>query len=309
MSAQSNMNPSTNHVLTLVAAEPDGLSEAIVAEARASLNAENHETGEPDWLAAGLACDIPFAADGIEGIRTHVRKAINGAAKSIDLHAGPAQGRRKKLLLADMDSTIVTSETLDELAAFAGLKDQVAAITTRAMNGELDFEASVRERVRMLTGLDESLLERTFEDVELTSGAETLVRTMAANGARCVLVSGGFKYFTSRVAKLCGFHFDFANDFVIENGKLTGDVAAPILTRHAKLDNLRTQTKELNLSLAETTAIGDGANDLLMIQAAGLGAAFHGKPLVAEMAPARIDHGDLSALLYYQGYRLDGFAC
>ncbi|MBT6094182.1 MAG: phosphoserine phosphatase SerB [Rhodospirillaceae bacterium] len=296
-----------NHVLTLVAAQPEGLTPAIVAEAGAALNAESGVIGEPHWLASGKACDIPFSADDITGIRMAVRAAINGPEKRIDLHAGPTFGRRKKLLLADMDSTIVTSETLDELAAFAGLKDEVAAITTRAMNGELDFEASVRERVRMLTGLDESLLARTFEDVELTSGAETLVRTMAANDARCVLVSGGFKYFTSRVAKLCGFHFDFANDFVIEDGKLTGDVAAPILTRHAKLDNLEAQAEELGLSLNETVAVGDGANDLLMIQAAGLGAAFHGKPLVAEMAPARIDHGDLMALLYYQGYSKSEF--
>jgi len=301
------MNAVPNFVLTLVAARAQGLTEAIVAEAIAALNAENLETGAPDWLAPGRACDIPFQAASTEGVRIAVRDAIDGNRRGIDLHAGAAEGRRKKLLLADMDSTIVTGETLDELAHFAGLKEQVASITRRAMAGELDFEASVKERVRMLAGLDEDLLKRAYERVELTPGAECLVRTMKAQGARCVLVSGGFKYFTSRVAARVGFDADMANDFVIERGHLTGEVTEPVLTRHAKLDALEAEARRLGLALSETAAIGDGANDLLMIKAAGLGAAFHGKPLVAEVAPARIDHGDLTTLLFYQGLCRDEF--
>ena len=207
-----------NHVLTLVAAETDGLSQSIVAEASAALNAlvlENNsaEPVVPAWLAEGRACDLLFDNVHLQAAADVARSAIDGAA--IDFHVQHADGRRKKLLLADMDSTIVTAETLDELAAFAGLKDEIAAITARAMNGELNFEAAIKERVGMLAGLPESTLATAYDDIELTAGAECLVRTMSAHGARCVLVSGGFTFFTSRVAARCGFHLEFANDFII----------------------------------------------------------------------------------------------
>jgi phosphoserine phosphatase len=299
-----------NHVLTLVAAETNGLTPSIVAEVSTALNAlvlksSAAEAVAPVWLEEGQACDLLFDKVHLQAAVDITRNVINGAA--IDFHVQHAADRRKKLLLADMDSTIVTAETLDELAAFAGLKDEIAAITARAMNGELNFEAAIKERVGMLTGLPKSTLAAAYDDIELSSGAECLVRTMSAHGARCVLVSGGFKFFSRRVAARCGFHMDFANDFIIEDGKLTGRVVEPILNKDSKLHTLHTQSVELGLQLSNTLAVGDGANDLPMIQAAGLGVAFHGKPVVAEAAPARVDHGDLTVLLYYQGYQRHEF--
>lgn len=295
-------------VLTLVAASDGGLTPAIVAEVAAALNASlerlGGHTAAPVWLAEGRACDIGFA-----GLAPAAAKAARAAldAAAVDLLAQPAAGRRKQLLLADMDSTIVTSETLDEIAHFAGLRDKISAITARAMNGELDFETALKERVGMLTGLAETTLAAAYADVTLSSGAETLVRTMAGHGARCVLVSGGFRYFTSRVAARCGFHAEFANDFVIAAGRLTGAVVEPILGKDAKLRTLTAEARALALAAEATLAIGDGANDLPMIQAAGLGIAYRGKPVVAEAAPARIDHGDLTTALYFQGYARDEF--
>ena len=293
-------------MLTLVAAQDGALTPAIVAEVRAALNAGSAETAEPDWLAEGRACDIAYSAVDSTAAEDAARACLGEAP--VDAHAQAQDGRRKKLLLADMDSTIVTSETLDELAAFAGLKDEIAAITARAMNGELDFEEALKERVGKLAGLSEETLAAAYADVELTPGAETLVRTMAADGARCVLISGGFNYFTSRVAARCGFHAEFSNDFIIEAGQLTGRVIEPILTKDIKLDTLIRERSSGGLAEHETLAMGDGANDLPMIQAAGLGIAFHGKPVVAAAAPARIDHGDLTTALYYQGYRRGEFA-
>ena len=228
-------------------------------------------------------------------------------AQRIDLVVQPSAGRRKKMLLADMDSTIVTTETLDDLAAHVGLKEQIAAITARAMNGELDFEAALRERVGMLAGLPVEALESAWQAVEMSKGAETLIRTMAANGTTCILVSGGFKYFTSRVAARCGFHEDLSNDLIIADGKLTGGVTDPILDKHTKLQTLTARAASLGLALDETMAIGDGANDLPMLGAAGLGVAYRGKPAVRAEAPARLDHADLRGLLYAQGYRTDAF--
>jgi len=292
-------------VLTLVAAADGGLTPAIVAEVRAALNGGSAAAVEPAWLAEGRAADIGLTGADPAAVEAAARAALGDA--EIDVHGQAFAGRRKRLLLADMDSTIVTSETLDELAAFAGLKDEIAVITARAMNGELDFEEALKERVGKLKGLSEETLAQAYADVALTPGAETLVRTMAAEGARCVLISGGFKYFTSRVAARCGFHAEFSNDFIIEAGELTGRVVEPILTKDVKLDTLIRERAESGLADHETLAMGDGANDLPMIQAAGLGIAFHGKPVVAAAAPARIDHGDLTAALYFQGYRREEF--
>ena len=207
-----------------------------------------------------------------------------------------------------MDSTIINVECLDELADFAGLKAEISAITERAMRGELDFEGALRERVGMLKGLPVTALQQAYDErVRLNPGARTLVRTMAANGARCVLVSGGFTFFTSRVAQACLFHANRANTLEEADGKLTGKVGEPILGREAKLTALKEEAAAANLPLSAALAIGDGANDLAMIEAAGLGVAYRAKPIVAAEADAKVDHADLTALLYFQGYGADQF--
>ena len=292
-------------VLTLIAPETAPLGDRIVGEVRAALNTLGAETGQPVWLCDGIAADIGFEMIAADQAEAAARDAAGRAP--IDVIAQQSASRRKKLLLADMDSTIVTGETLDDLAAYAGLGDEIAAITARAMNGELDFKEALRERVGMLKGLAADTLESAYRQVELSPGAETLVRTMAAAGAHCVLVSGGFKYFTSRVAGRCGFHADLSNEFVIEDGKLTGDVIEPILDKDVKLKTLISRATEHGLSLAETLSVGDGANDLPMLKAAGLGVAYRGKPSVRADAPARLDHADLTGLLYAQGYRVEEF--
>ncbi|MDX2235019.1 MAG: phosphoserine phosphatase SerB [Hyphomonadaceae bacterium] len=215
----------------------------------------------------------------------------------------PAQGRRKRLLVADMDSTIIGCECIDELADFAGRKAEISAITERAMRGELDFESALTARVAMLKGLPLDALERCFaERVRLNPGAETLVRTMAAHGARCVLVSGGFTFFTSRVAALAGFHDHRANTLIDDGATLTGAVGAPILGRTAKLTAMEDEARALGVSVADALALGDGANDLAMIAAAGLGVAYRAKPVVAAEADAQIRHTTLETALFFQGY-------
>ncbi len=226
----------------------------------------------------------------------------------VDVCVQAAAGRKKKLLIADMDSTIISCECLDELADFAGLKAQISAITERAMRGELDFEAALRERVGMLKGLDLGALQKTYDErVRLNPGARTFVSTMAAHGARCMLVSGGFEFFTKRVAKDAGFHGNRANRLIDDGQVLTGEVGMPILGREAKLWSLREEAAVTGIDLAETVAIGDGANDLDMIKAAGLGVAYRAKPIVAQEADAKLDHADLTAVLYFQGYRVEEF--
>ncbi len=226
----------------------------------------------------------------------------------VDACIQPLEGRIKRLLIADMDSTIINVECLDELADFAGVKAAVSEITERAMRGELAFEGALRERVAMLKGLDLSALQRCYDDrVKLNPGARALVRTMAGHGARCLLVSGGFTFFTSRVAAAAGFHEDRANSLIDDGQGLTGQVGKPILGREAKLAALTGEAARLGIPLAETLAVGDGANDLAMIEAAGLGVAYRAKPVVAAQALARIDHADLTALLYFQGYTADQF--
>ena len=230
------------------------------------------------------------------------------ADQQLDWCLQPTEGRRKRLLVADMDSTIINVECLDELADYAGLKAEIAAITERAMRGELEFEGALRERVGMLKGLPVTALQQAYDErVRLNPGARTLVRTMAANGARCVLVSGGFTFFTSRVAEAAGFHANRANTLLDGGGALTGLVREPILGREAKLAALTEEAAALGVPLSETLAIGDGANDLAMIAAAGLGVAYRAKPIVAAEADAKVDHADLTALLYFQGYALSEF--
>jgi phosphoserine phosphatase len=211
--------------------------------------------------------------------------------------------RRKKLLVADMDSTIIAVECLDELADMAGLKPQIAAITERAMRGELEFDSALRERVAMLKGLKLEALQRTYDErVRLNPGAKSLLATMRAHGAHTLLVSGGFGFFTQRVAEAAGFHAAHGNTLLDDGVALTGEVGLPILGRAAKWDTLVDATRALGLSYEATMAVGDGANDISMIERAGLGVAYHAKPMVAKAAAAAIQHNDLTALLYLQGY-------
>ncbi|MBV8614803.1 MAG: phosphoserine phosphatase SerB [Acetobacteraceae bacterium] len=280
------------HLLTLVAAVPP-LSAALVEDVRRLVDG-----AAPDILSHEEAVDIPVPA---RPDMAAVGAALEGAL--VDAIATPVEGRRKRLLLADMDSTILTGETLDELADFAGLKQEIAAITRRSMNGEIDFAEALRRRVAMLRGLSLDALERTWARVRLTPGARELVATMRANGAVTALVSGGFTYFTERVAALVGFDAHFANRLLDDGEALTGEVGEPILDRDAKLGALRALAREHGLDLSQTLAVGDGANDRAMLHEAGLGVAFHAKPVVAADARARVDHASLRALLFAQGYR------
>lgn len=241
-----------------------------------------------------------------EALRAEAAEAV--ADLPVDWALLPADNRRKRVLVADMDSTIIGCECLDELADFAGIKPQIAAITERAMRGELNFEAALTERVGMLKGLPVATLARCYaERVRLNPGAATLARTMARAGARCVLVSGGFQYFTARVAQAAGFHTHSANRLVHDGETLTGEVAEPILGRAAKLETLERECAALGVAPDDALAIGDGANDLDMIRNAGLGLAYRAKPIIAAEADAQINHADLRAALFFQGYRAADF--
>ncbi|MBR0963220.1 phosphoserine phosphatase SerB [Bradyrhizobium diazoefficiens] len=263
------------------------------------------------WLFDGVAVDIPFGADGnLEGDRHAIEQRLRELRGDlpIDIVVQPAGFRRKKLFLADMDSTMIGQECIDELADFAGLKAHVAGITERAMRGEIAFEPALRERVALLKDLSASVVDKVLaERITLTPGGRELVATMRANGAYTCLVSGGFTLFTSAVAARIGFQENRANELVVRDGKFTGEVKEPILGRAAKLATLVDLMESFDLDDIDSVVVGDGANDLAMIQAAGLGVAYHAKPAVAAAAAARIDHGDLTALLYAQGYRRDEF--
>lgn len=292
-------------VLTLVARDFDGLQAALPAAIEA-VAGTGRTIADTQVLGEGAADVFVDGAD-LASLRARALGALAGLP--VDVCVQPAEGRRKRLLLADMDSTIIGCECLDELADFAGLKDRIAAITERAMAGELPFEAALTERVALLAGLDLAALRATYDErVRLNPGAATLVRTMAAHGARCVLVSGGFDVFTARVAAAAGFAAHRANRLIDDGARLTGAVALPILGREAKLAALNEEAALLGVALSETLAVGDGANDLAMIEAAGLGVAWRAKPIVAARADARVDHADLTALLYFQGYGADAFA-
>ena len=278
----------------------------LVSDARAALARAGAEVSEAKALSPDDASELDF--QGLQPKDTTEVLADFAANVPVDFSVIPSQGRRKMLLVADMDSTIITAECIDELADLVGLKDQVSGITERAMRGELEFESALRERVALLKGLQTSILPKVFEErIELTPGARELVATMNATGAFTALVSGGFSFFTGRVAKLVGFQFEQANALLEKNGALTGKVGEPILGRDAKKSALGKFRDERKLDASATMAVGDGANDLAMIEAAGLGVAFRAKPLLAEAADAHILHGDLTALLYLQGYRVEEF--
>jgi phosphoserine phosphatase len=281
---------------------PDGSGEVIAPLVRAAVAAHG-ATEDVVWHSHGRAFDVAFLGDA-SVVRAAAVAAVAGTA--CDINIVSAGHRRKKLLVADMDSTIISCECLDELADMAGLKPRISAITERAMRGEIVFEDALRERVAMLKGLAVDALERTFhERVKLNPGAKALVATMKANGARTCLVSGGFTYFTERVAAAAGFDDHQANVLLDDGAALTGLVREPILGKQAKLAALESEASTLGIDFADTLAVGDGANDLDMIRRAGLGVAYHAKPVVAASAGASVEHGDLTSLLYLQGYRDD----
>lgn len=259
------------------------------------------------WLADGVACDIVLrdGADAVEAM-AGLRQVIGTAP--VDVAIQDADTRRKKMLIADMDSTMIGQECIDELAAEVGLKDMVSAITARAMNGEIEFEPALRERVALLKGLPVSVIDGVIaRRITLTPGGRELVATMRARGAYTALVSGGFTLFTNPVAAMIGFHENQANVLEHDGETLSGTVTEPILGRQAKVDALDAITTRLGISAEDVIAVGDGANDLGMLDRAGSGVALHAKPAVAAVAGIRIDHGDLTALLYLQGYRRTDF--
>jgi phosphoserine phosphatase len=263
--------------------------------------------GPAHWLFDEVAVDIPFAgSDDIAAVTRRLREAKGDLP--IDIVVQPQANRRKKLFLADMDSTMIGQECIDELADFAGLKAHVAAITERAMRGEIEFEPALRERVALLRGLPIGVVDEVLaQRIMLTPGGRELVKTMRAHGAYTCLVSGGFTLFTEKVAQMIGFQENRANELLVADGRLSGQVAEPILGRAAKLATLVDLRESFDVDSIDTLVVGDGANDLAMIQNAGLGVAYHAKPAVAAAAAARIDFGDLTALLYAQGYKRSEF--
>ena len=291
-------------VATLICNPADpALDSTVVDGARAILPSP----GPAQWLFDEVAVDIPFdSQDDIKTIENRLRAGRGDLP--IDIVVQPQALRRKKLFLADMDSTMIGQECIDELADYAGLKARVAAITERAMRGEIAFEPALRERVALLKGLPVSVVDEVLaKRITLTPGGRELVATMRAHGAYTCLISGGFTLFTHAVAAMIGFQENRANQLVVEDGKLTGEVMEPILGRATKLATLIELRESFDLDNIDTLVTGDGANDLGMIETAGLGVAYHAKPTVAAAAAVRIDHGDLTALLYAQGYRREEF--
>ena len=291
-------------VVTLICnpANP-ALDSTVIDDARALLPSP----GPAQWLFDEVAADIPFeGTEEIGAIERRLREARGDLP--IDIVVQPRIARRKKLFLADMDSTMIGQECVDELADFAGKKAEVSAITERAMSGEIEFEPALRDRVALLKGLPVGIVDKVMKErITLTPGGRELVATMRAHGAYTCLISGGFTLFTRAVAKMIGFQENRANELIVEDGRLTGEVAEPVLGRARKLATLVELLESFDLDDIDTLAVGDGANDLDMLVHAGLGIAYHAKPAVATAAAARIDHGDLTALLYAQGYRREDF--
>jgi phosphoserine phosphatase len=294
------------HVATLICNPQSPVLDGRLIEATAQLLPGAQA---PQWLAEGIAADVVFTPrvqDEHLDLVAEARRALG--VLPVDLIVQPAAGRRKKLLVADMDSTMIAQECIDELADLLGTKDRVAEITARAMRGDIEFVPALRERVALLAGLDVAAIDRLLgERITLRPGAATLVATMRAHGAFTALVTGGFTQFTLPLAERLGFHTSEANVLIVENGKLTGGIVEPVRGEFAKRDALKRLCAELGLAASETLAVGDGANDIAMLSAAGLGVAFHAQPSVAAAAAARIDHADLTALLYAQGYRQEEF--
>jgi len=293
ISASGGFSGDPMFIATLIAA--DRLARGDISAARDALG----HAAEAEWVEEGSACDLLLGDE-----PGNARNTLEGLLFGVDVVVQRRDGRRKRLLIADMDSTMISVECIDELADYAGLKAEVAAVTEQAMRGELDFEAALDARVALLREMDEAVIDRCREErVRLTPGARALVNTMRAHGAYALLVSGGFTRFAKPVAAAIGFDAALANELVISDGRLAGTVTKPIVGAAAKRRALVETAESRGISLAETLAVGDGANDVPLIEAAGLGVAYHGKPALAAVADARIEANDLTALLYAQGYR------
>ncbi len=261
----------------------------------------------PDWLAENEACDLAFPSElSAAEIMAQALAALEGT--TIDATCTPTKGRRKRMLISDMDSTIINQECIDELGEAYGIGPKIRKITQKVITGQIGFPDALRQRLALMDGMPENLLMQVFnERITLMPGARTLVRTMARHGAHCVLVSGGFSFFTGRIAQIVGFHDHQANELIFEDGKLTGKVVEPILGRSAKLETLTRLCMEHDLLPYDVLAVGDGANDIKMIREAGLGVAFHGSDSLKMQANACINHADLTALLFAQGYKKTEF--
>ncbi len=295
-----------SHVLILISnPETRSLNSSHIAAVMEALPTP----GTPDWLNKNIACQIPFDQQdqSLGAIKRRVREYLN--KDPIDIAVVEMQNRRKMLLIADMDSTMIEQECIDEIADILGLKEKVSDITARAMIGELPFDKALKERAALLVGVTRDQIENLIvEKITLTSGGHTLVATMAAHGALCALVSGGFTIFTSAIGAKLGFHEMRANRLGFKDDALDGTVGEPILGPEAKLAALNEFSARVATGPADAIAVGDGANDIAMIRNAGIGVAFHAKPLVSATARVQINHGDLTALLYIQGYRPSEFA-
>lgn len=292
-------------VLTLIAGSGGVEWARVLQVARAALEPLGAHLEPVDWLAPERAGDLGFEGVDPEQAEAAVRVALAREVGDLplDLIGQPRDGRRKRLLVADMEATIIANEMLDELADILGLGPGVAAVTQRAMNGEIDFATALRERVALLEGKPATVLDEAARRIRINPGAAELVATMRADGAYTALASGGFRCFTRLVKARLGFDVDIANELVVSDGRIAGRVQEPILGREAKLATLNALAADCRLALADTIAVGDGANDLAMLEAAGLGIAYHAKPITDEQARHRIRHADLAALLYAQGYR------
>ncbi len=296
-----------DNVVTLIAnPERFKLSDKEVGVVVDALQHNGAIITEVKWLEKDIACDIYFAVLEALEARELLWHLLDGV--ELDYIVQFAGYRKKNMLISDMDSSMIEQECIDEIAGVLGLKEEIAKITERAMNGELEFEEALIERVKRLKGVTEKQLQEVF-DKKITPmpGAKDLIATMKANGAKCILVSGGFTFFTTRVLDMLGFDIDESNRLIMENGVLTGEVSRPILGKQAKLDALSFYAEKFGLRTHNTLAIGDGANDLPMLLAAGLGVAYHAKPTVRSLAKAKIDTCDLTALLYAQGYKSEDF--
>ncbi len=294
----------TSHVLTLIGNMASAPLEPVHIERVCRHLAT---TGEVDWLADREACDLFIEAPvSAVDIAKQARAALSGTA--IDAVCTSVEGRRKKLLVSDMDSTVINQECIDELGDAIGVGSRIREITAAVVNGDISFSDALRKRMALMKGMERGLLDRVYEErISLQSGARTLVQTMRRHGAFCILVSGGFSFFTRRIAERIGFHDHQGNQLAFEDEKLTGQVREPILGRSAKLNTLMRLCAEKGLEPSDVLAVGDGANDIKMIEAAGLGVAFHGSDSLKERASACIDHGDLTAVLYIQGFHKSEF--
>jgi phosphoserine phosphatase len=294
-----------DNVLTLVCSTVGELSAHRIDYICRNLAVSGAEIGNPIWLSDNQACDIPFNYLSIEDADKTGRDSL--ASAPIDILSQPQKNRKKRLLIADMDSTIIQGETLDDMAELAGIGPQIAKITARAMNGEILFRDALLERIAMFSGMNASLLDQIANGVTLTPGAETLVQTMAAQGAYTALVSGGFSCFTERVAQRVGFDFNKGNEIEIINNSFSGKIIEPIITKTTKKETLEALAQKQKIGMGETLAVGDGANDIPMLHAAGLGVAYHAKPVVVANVNAQVEHTDLTTLLFYQGYKKSEF--